>query len=403
MPRKVHQATTSETSCAIVPEMAPAQVTSAEQAESITVVDGGEFVVVQRGESSRRIPARWLRLLADGASDIDPATGHRLFDSTSLPSEFKVRSALFDEATGQWDIRFEGETTGIGCNFDRLLGVNTTDEINGPERTAFSSADSPLRAVDYDMLEAPAALRSFLDTLLRRGYARVREVPNRKDELVRFASRLRLEQGLIQPGSFEQVRASEASSGDTSHGSIHGSMLHTDEPYRDPVPGFHVQLCLESAESGGETIVADGLSIADTLAAEEPFAAVELARWPMLFAQTGPNSDRRRAVPLLETAPDGSLLRITFNDRAARDFICPDDRLPICASAYDTLARIVQREGFQNTFRVKAGDLLIIDNERLLHGHRPVSGTGIARFACGYLDRGDLMSTWRRARAGLLD
>ena len=140
-----------------------------------------------------------------------------------------------------------------------------------------------------------------------------------------------------------------------------------------------------------------------TLAAEEPFAAVELARWPMLFARVDAQVDQLRAVPLLETAADGSLQRITFNDRIARDFMCPDDRLPICAGAYDTLARIVQREGFQNSFRVKSGDLLILDNERVLHGHRPVTGPSPLRFACGYLDRGDLMSTWRRALAGLLD
>lgn len=383
----------------MVPQMATPQVTAAERAESIEVVDGGGFVVVQRGEFSRKIPARWLRLLACGPSDVDASSGHRLFDSSALPSEFKVRSALLNEETGQWEIRFEGETSGVLYDFEGLLGVTSSDELHGPERTAFSSADSPLRAVDYDMLEAPAALRSFLDTLLRRGYARVRGVPNRMEELMGFTRRLRLEQGLIQPGTFEQNRMSNGSTVDPSH----GSSLHTDEPYRDPVPGFHVQLCLESNESGGDTIVADGLSIADTLAAEEPFAAVELARWPMLFARTGVNIDRRRAVPLLETAPDGSLQRITFNDRAARDFLCPDDRLSICAGAYDTLARIVQREGFQNTFRVKAGDLLITDNERVLHGHRPITGTGANRFACGYLDRGDLMSTWRRSRAGLLD
>ena len=379
--------------------MASPQVTAAERAESIDVVDGGAFVVVQRGESSRRIPARWLRLLAESPSDVDASNGHRRFDSVSLPSEFKVRTAILDEETGQWEIRFEGETSGVLYDFDRLLGMASSDELHGPERTAFSSADAPMRAVDYDMLEAPAALRSFLDTLLRRGYARVREVPNRMEELVGFARRLRLEQGLIQPGPFEQSRVSEDAIADPSH----GPSLHTDEPYRDPVPGFHVQLCLESNGPGGDTIVADGLSIAATLAAEEPFAAVELARWPMLFARTGPSIDRRRAVPLLETAADGSLQRITFNDRAARDFLCPDDRLPICAGAYDTLARIAQREGFQNTFRVKSGDLLIIDNERVLHGHRPVTGSGANRFACGYLDRGDLMSTWRRARAGLLD
>ena len=384
----------------MVPQMSTTHVTAPDQTESITVIDGGAAVAVSRGDVSRRIPARWLRLLVSGPGMVHPSSGQRLFDSVSLPSEFKVRSAVCNEESGHWEIRFEGETTDLDVEFDRLLAASASDALAGPERTPFSSADPPLRAVDYEMLEAPAALRSFFDTLLRRGYARVRDVPCSMGELERFTRRLRLEQGLLAPGAFEEIlRAGDEPAADSSR----DSAPHTDEPFRNHVPAFHVQLCLEGTGQGGESIVSDGMSIAATLAIEEPFAAVELARWPMLFAYADPSLDLRRAVPLLETAADGSLQRITFNDRAAVDFVCPDDRLPVCASAYDTLARIVQREGLQNRFRVQPGDLLIVDNERILHGHLPVTGTASRRFACGYLDRGDLMSTWRRARSGALD
>lgn len=384
----------------MVPQMSTTNVTAPEQTESIDVIDGGEAVVVVRDGVTRRFPSRWLRLLVSGTGNVDPASGHRLFDSVSLPSEFKVRSATYLEESGQWEIRFEGETRGTPIDLERLLVSTVIEEIDGPERTPFSSADPPSRAVDYEMLEAPAALRSFLDTLLRRGYARVRDVPRSSTELERFTRRLRLEQGLLPPGCFEEAFSGDRDGDDPS--SLHAS-VHTDSPYRDPVPAFHLRLCLESSGKGGEMIVADGMSIAATLATEEPFAAVELARWPMLFARQGAKDDLRRAVPMLEMTQDGGLQRITFNDRAAVDFTCPDDRLPVCAGAYDTLARIVQREGLQNRFRVQPGDLLIVDNERVLHGHLPLIGSGSQRHACGYVGRGDLMSTWRRARSGLLD
>lgn len=381
--------------CGIVNPMSTSHAAPAEQLESITVVEGGAAVVIEGSGTTRRLPARWLRLLSDGATEVDPVSGHRRFDSFAIPAECKVRSADLDEATGSWLIRFEGEVADLPFDLGRLLGATSPEELAGPERMPFSSADAPVRGVDLETLESPAALRSFLDTLLRRGYARIRDVPARASALEAVCRQLRLTRGLLAPGAREEPREGPGAS-------AHGPTLHTDDPFLDPVPGFTLRLCLEPVSaSGDEAMVADGLSIADTLAAEEPIAAVELARWPMLFACGGADIDHRRAVPILETATDGSLLRITWNDRVARDFMCPDERLPMCSDAYHSLARIIQREGFRNTFRMKAGDLVIIDNQRVLHG-RP-GGAEPGAFACGHLDRGDLLGVWRLARSGRLD
>ena len=376
------------------------KATALERSESINIVDGGDAVIVERGENSRRIPARWLRLLASGPSDIHPVSGQRLFDSVSLPSEVRVRSATYVEESGNWELRFESETSNVVVEVDRLLAFTAMEDVGGPEQTPFSSADPPVRSVDFETLEAPAALRSFLEMLFRRGYARVRGVPCRPTEIERFVRRLGLNGGLGFSGVFEETVSSD---GEVHANASRDSTPHTDEPYRDPPPAFHVQLCLETSGSGGEMIMVDGLTAAATLAAEEPLAAVELTRWPILFQYRDETVDLRRAARLLETAANGSLRRITFNDRAALDFVCPDEQLPVCATAYDKLARIVLREGLQNTFRVQVGDLVIMDNERVLHGRRQFAGVGSRRIACAYLDRTELLSTWRRARFGALD
>ena len=173
-----------------VSPMSMPKATTLESSESVTVIDGGVAVAVQRGDRSRQIPARWLRLLASDSANVDPVSGQRAYESVALPSMIRVRSASFCEEQGGWEVRFEGETSPVLIEVDRLLGCEETEEIKGPERIPFSSADQAMRAVDYENLEAPAALRSFLGTLFRCGYARVRDVPANEKELARFAKRL---------------------------------------------------------------------------------------------------------------------------------------------------------------------------------------------------------------------
>ena len=368
-------------------------------AESLVVVDAGAAILAEQGAFKRRIPARWLRLMGSDPRSMVPETAQRAFDSTTIPTESRIRSSDFNAEEGCWEVRFDGETDPIEVTFDRLMASSSVEQIDGPMPTPFTSADQSVRALDYENLDSPAAVRSLLETLFRRGYARVRGVPTTDSGLRDLAARLGARGA---KGSFQLTTEHVGSKALASVTASHSCQAHTDEPYLDPMPRYLLQLCVENSLSGGELQLVDGMNAAETLAMESPIMAAELARWPMLFTCMGTEQNHQGLRTILETSADGSFHRITFNDRAALDFMCPDDRLPVCAEGYDQLARILQREGLQNRFRVQAGDLVIIDNYRVLHGRSKHTG-GDRSLLCGSLDRSSVFSTWRRARSGNLD
>ena len=367
--------------------------------QSMVVEAGGMAVVAEEGAFKRRIPARWLRLMGSEPRSMVRQTGQRAFDSTSIPAEVRVRSASFNSDEGLWEVRFEGETDALEIDFERLRSSSSVEQIDGPLPSPFTSADQPARALDFENLDSPAAVRSLLETLFRRGYARVRGVPTNESALLKLAKRLGAHRGSSAPQVItEQVGTTAPSNCSASR----GCLAHTDEPYLDPMPRYVLQLCVENSLSGGELQLVDGMNAAETLAMEAPIMAAELARWPMLFACSGSDFDYRALRTLLETSADGSFQRITFNDGAALDFMCPEDRLSVCTEGYDLLARILQREGLHNRFRVQSGDLVLIDNHRVLHG-RSTHGAGDRTLLSCSLNRSEVFSTWRRARSGNLD
>ncbi|PMV84699.1 TauD/TfdA family dioxygenase, partial [Pseudomonas sp. GW460-C8] len=65
--------------------------------------------------------------------------------------------------------------------------------------------------------------------------------------------------------------------------SDHGLGLHTDNPYRDPVPGFQALHVLASSPEGGDSLFADGFALAEHLRATERAAFEILSRTPVPF------------------------------------------------------------------------------------------------------------------------
>ena len=362
---------------------------------SLSVAESGAAAVFDRGEFSRRVPARWLRMMVLSVEESD-SFAPRPALSTTIPTDVRLRSISYLEEFDAWDVQFEGENQLFRIDRDRLGASSDMLLGDGPEQTPFNSSDQPNRQIDSETLESPAAVRSFLDSLLRRGYGRIRGVKTDDASFFKILKRLGFD------GSQSQlITEREVLHHDGSGGSAHLLPPHTEAPHRDPMPDYHIRLCVETSLKGGDMILVDGLNAVNTLAMESPIAAAELSRWPMLFVGDRSGSERR-LVPMLETGVDGSLRRIIFNDRAAIDFACPDDRLGVCAEAYELLSRVVEREGIQNHFRVQAGDLVVIDNRRVLHGAKSGS-SGERTMLCGSMDRSHIMSTWRRARSGDID
>ena len=161
------------------------------------------------------------------------------------------------------------------------MATASVEEIHGPERIPFSSADQVARAVEYDNLEAPAALRSFLGTLFRCGYARVRGVPTSTKELARFARRVGFAGDASELGIFDElVEATESADVISSR----SNSPHTDGAYCDPAPSFHAQLCVEDNIDGFSImILCLGLVILSARHCSESKTPTDQSPWNFLI------------------------------------------------------------------------------------------------------------------------
>jgi alpha-ketoglutarate-dependent taurine dioxygenase len=95
-----------------------------------------------------------------------------------------------------------------------------------------------------------------------------------------------------------------------------GLGLHTDNPYRDPVPGFQILHCLQASAEGAESVFADGFALAQCLKKEDWVAFLVLASTPARFRFQDATADLSAERPLLELNLKGELAAVHCNNRS---------------------------------------------------------------------------------------
>ena len=170
-----------------------------------------------------------------------------------------------------------------------------------------------------------------------------------------------------------------------------GLELHTDNPYRAVPPALQVLHCLQAAP-GGETLLADGIAAAETLRAEDPAAFDCLTRHPVCFAWQDETTILEAQAPIISLGHDGQPNGIRFNHRSLASPHLPLSLQTEWRRAYRAFARILSRPSQQTRFQMASGDIIIFDNERMLHG-RTAFPPGSGRWLQGaYADRDGLLS-----------
>lgn len=132
--------------------------------------------------------------------------------------------------------------------------------------------------------------------------------------------------------------------------------LHTDSAHTE-VPHTLVAFYMLTAdpEGGGRSIIVPVADIVRQLDAE----IVALLRRPIFDFGKG-------KVPILWGPPDDPSMRYY---RTQLDACCEEQRHPpSIEEAFDTLDRILERLGADNMFDLRAGELLLLNNHKVLHG-----------------------------------
>ncbi|MFT7674277.1 MAG: gamma-butyrobetaine dioxygenase [Gammaproteobacteria bacterium] len=150
---------------------------------------------------------------------------------------------------------------------------------------------------------------------------------------------------------------------------------HIDETYRLSHVGITVFQVLNPSSNGGDSTLVDGFEAARRLREYSPEdfkLLTELAITNHRFdrAQSGDRDPRWyiSRLPLIRLDSDSEVCGIHFNERQIAPLDLPADKIGPCYRALRKIFETLYDPALRLTFKLKAGDGLIFNNQRILHG-----------------------------------
>ena len=88
------------------------------------------------------------------------------------------------------------------------------------------------------------------------------------------------------------------------------------------------------------------------------------------------------------------MIAIRFNNRSAAPIVdVPFDAMADFYAAYRRFAEILEDPAMEVTFKLRPGELFIVDNTRVLHARKAFSSSGTRWLQGCYADKDGLLST----------
>lgn len=368
------------------------------QLSSPRILDRGTSIEIALNGTPHRFHAMWLRDNAGDAETRSAGNGQRLITILDIPASTHIAEAKMHGRTLSLRFEPEGKTIDYGMEWladhaydalpDRQSGWTAADVVRWD-----GSLNQQIPTCSFaDAASNRTVLGGWLAAVRRHGFAVMTDAPTESGALCKVAELF----GYVREtnyGRWFDVRA-EVNPNNLAYTNL-GLQAHTDNPYRDPVPTLQILHCLENSVDGGDSIVVDGFKVAERLQRETPDGFRLLSRHCARFAYEGAKGVRLRAKrPLIELGPDGELIAIRFNNRSAAAFTdIPYDAMEAFYAAYRRFAELIEDPSMEVTFKLRPGELFIVDNTRVLHARKSFSGSGKRWLQGCYADKDGLLST----------
>jgi gamma-butyrobetaine dioxygenase len=365
---------------------------------SLALKVGGltELTLVLADGSERALHPLWLRERCQDAASMDLKTQQRLQDPSDFDPDLRLL-AVAQSSPGIFRVTFS----------DGHEGSFHAEDILAEAALAPSSHDCPTpRLWNGTLTDLPrvrwradpdeSELMSWLEPFLTLGFVIFQGVPTVADTVLKVAKTF----GFVREtnfGALFNVRSTPEAT-DLAYTAL-SLDPHTDNPYRAPVPGIQLLHCLVNETRGGLSTLVDGFAVAQSLRQQEPQAFDILSRTPVRFKYLDATTELTASAPPIELDVTGELKAIHFSPRL--DFVPPF--APEQLDAYYRARRLfdhgLRAPDFELRFLLKAGDLVMFDNCRLLHGRTGFDpADGLRHLQGCYIDIDGPRSLWRVLR-----
>lgn len=333
----------------------------------------------------------WLR--DNVREDRDALSGQRFVDIVDLPAAPRIRKVRSDE--GRVHIEWEGEARSAAFELGWLAAQADGDATLRPElarrlwlegarldpRRDFAWAE--LAAARYD----PHLRLGWLTRLARDGIAFLEAVPCEASAILEAVALI----GRVAETNYGltfDVR-SVPQPENLAYSDL-GLGLHTDNPYREPVPGFQALHALVTSPEGGDSLFADGFALATQLCDSAPDAFRLLTTTAVPFHYRSADAELYAARPMIQLSCEGEVSAVHYNNRSIR---VTAHTAPEFYAAYRRFAALLREPRYQLRLKLADGDLVVFDNQRVLHGRTAFTSARHPRHLKGcYLTRDSVFS-----------
>ena len=307
----------------------------------------------------------WLRERCQDSKSLDLRTGQRLEDPSDLDLQLGLMSVVEVEP-GRYRIRFtdghEGDFLGHEILAEAALPPGDHD-CPAPRLWDGTLKDLPRAA--WSGTPTPAIKADWLASFLEYGFIIFTGVPTESKTVLQVGSAF----GYVRDtnfGTYFDVR-SVPDANDLAYTSLFLDP-HTDNPYRSPVPGVQLLHCLANETTGGLSTLVDGFAAAAALRAQDPESFGILARTPVRFRFRDIDTELVRSAPLIEMDGAMGVEAINFSPRLDYVPLLRPQELAAYFRARKALDHLLRSPRFEIRFLLGSGDLMMMDNRRLLHG-----------------------------------
>jgi len=252
-------------------------------------------------------------------------------------------------------------------------------------------------AVPYsEMMEDDRALLRLLHITNKYGVAIVSGTPRDKDISQRVCERVGPVRHTFYGGFWETVvlPPEDDKNIDSAYSTV-ALPAHTDGSYWVDPPGIQAFHCLQSDPQGGATLLVDGFKVAEELKERDPEAFEFLCETPLPFQHRDPENHVVAMHTVFGRCELGHLNRFSMNALDRDTLHLPPDQVPLFYKAWQALVAVVQDPALECWHRLEPGGLILIDNQRVMHGRSAFTASSGRILVGCYISREDWRSTKR--------
>jgi len=333
--------------------------------------------------SKKEIHPFWLRERVNGDNFVDKGTQQRLFDPTEIEENIEIDNLNLSEDF--LEVTFKDGT------YTKLSIDNIFKELSNNNEIKFIDKiewDSSLKNfnnfVFKDNFFEEKEMYKALVNFYQYGFVIFKKVPTKNNFIVNFANSI----GSIRRtnfGEFFDVK-SKPNPNDLAYTSL-PLAPHTDNPYRNPVPCIQMLHCIENEVSGGFSTLVDGYTVTQKLKDEFPDFYKILSETKVRFQFIDQTVVLENWAEMIQLDENKNFKQVRFSPRLDFVPLLDKEKLELYYSARKKISELYNSDKYRIEFKLSKGDLLMMDNHRLLHGRTMYDANEGNRFLQGcYID-----------------